>query len=124
LFTAVGLYAQELGLDPLRVLLDLAESDPTEALQAMEKIATVKRHIRVFTNGAEPDDYHEDKFVTSAYGNFTTRLATYQKHIDTICIGQRDDEIAIVAGTAMLSHHEQETNVLPTNHSATKTASV
>ncbi len=26
-----------------------------------------------------------DRFVTSAYGTFTTRLFGYQKHIDTIC---------------------------------------
>lgn len=84
LFTAAGLYAQACGLDPLRLLLDLAESDPTEALTALEKVDAVKRHVRIFTNGAEPDDYHDDKFVTSAYGNFTTRLSSYQKHIDTI----------------------------------------
>jgi hypothetical protein len=26
-----------------------------------------------------------DRFVTSAYGTFATRLFGYQKHIDTIC---------------------------------------
>lgn len=84
LFTAAGLYAQACRLDPIRVLLDLAESDPTEALTALETVEAAKRHVRIFTNGAEPDDYHDDKFVTSAYGNFTTRLSAYQKHIDTI----------------------------------------
>ncbi|MGH2535821.1 MAG: type IV secretory system conjugative DNA transfer family protein [Candidatus Promineifilaceae bacterium] len=84
LFTAAGLYARARALDPLRVLLDLAESDPAEALTGLETVPAARRHVRVFTNGASPTDYREDKFVTSAYGNFTTRLATYQKHIDTI----------------------------------------
>ncbi|MCI0645584.1 MAG: type IV secretory system conjugative DNA transfer family protein [Chloroflexi bacterium] len=84
LFTAAGLYAQAIGLEPVRLLLDLAESDPEEALTALEKVPAVRRHVRVFTNGAAPDSYREDKFVTSAFGNFTTRLMTYQKHLDTI----------------------------------------
>jgi hypothetical protein len=84
LFTAAGLYARARGLDPLRVLLDLAESDPAEALAGLETAPDARRHVRVFTNGAGPKEYREDKFVTSAFGNFTTRLATYQKHIDTI----------------------------------------
>ena len=84
LFTAAGLYAQAKGLDPVRVLLDLAESDAAEALAGLETVPAAKRHVRVFTNGAKPDAYREDRFVTSAFGNFTTRLATYQKHVDTI----------------------------------------
>ncbi|HUM67721.1 MAG TPA: type IV secretory system conjugative DNA transfer family protein [Chloroflexota bacterium] len=84
LFTAAGLYAQAKGLDPVRVLLDLAESDAAEALAGLETVPAAKRHVRVFTNGAKPEAYREDRFVTSAFGNFTTRLATYQKHIDTI----------------------------------------
>ena len=84
LFTAAGLFAEAKQLDPIRVLLDLAESDPIEALSALETVPAARRHVRVFTNGAKPDEYRDDKFVTSAYGNLTTRLATYQKHIDTI----------------------------------------
>lgn len=84
LFNAAGPYAQARGLDPLRVLLDLAESDAEEALTGLESVPAAKRHVRVFTNGARPDAYREDRFVTSAFGNFTARLATYQKHIDTI----------------------------------------
>jgi type IV secretory pathway TraG/TraD family ATPase VirD4 len=84
LFTAVGLYAQARRLDPIRVLLDLAESDPEEALAGLEQVPAAKRHVRIFTNGAKPNAYRDDKFVTSAFGNFTTRLATYQKHVDTI----------------------------------------
>jgi len=84
LFTAVGAYAQVKGVDPIRVLLDLAESDPVAALTGLETVAAARRHVRVFTNGAKPDAYRDDRFVTSAFGNFTTRLATYQKHIDTI----------------------------------------
>ena len=84
LFTAAGLYAREKELDPVRVLLDLAESDPAEALAGLEVVPAARRHVRVFTNGAGSKEYREDKFVTSAFGNFTTRLATYQKHINTI----------------------------------------
>ena len=84
LFTAAGLFAEAKQLDPIRVLLDLAESDPVEALSALETVPAARRHVRVFTNGAKPDEYRDDKFVTSAYGNLTTRLATYQKHVDTI----------------------------------------
>ncbi|MCB8985804.1 MAG: type IV secretory system conjugative DNA transfer family protein [Ardenticatenaceae bacterium] len=84
LFTAAGLYAQAKELDPIRVLLDLAESDAVEALAGLETVPAAKRHVRVFTNGAKPEAYRDDRFVTSAFGNFTTRLATYQKHIGTI----------------------------------------
>ena len=85
LLTASGYFGEDKGLDPVRVLLDLGESDLVEALTAMERVAAARRHVRVFTNGASPEDCREDKFVTSAFGNFTTRLDGYQKHIDTIC---------------------------------------
>ncbi|MBX3059867.1 MAG: type IV secretory system conjugative DNA transfer family protein [Anaerolineae bacterium] len=84
LFTAVGLYAQARRLNPIQLLLDLAESNPVEALTALRMVEAARRHVDIFTNGAAPDAYQEDKFVTSALGNFTTRLAPYQKHIDTI----------------------------------------
>lgn len=84
LFTAVGLYAQARQLNPIRLLLDLAESNPIEALTALRTVEAARRHVDIFTNGAAPNAYQEDKFVTSALGNFTTRLAPYQKHIDTI----------------------------------------
>ncbi|HRQ42594.1 MAG TPA: type IV secretory system conjugative DNA transfer family protein, partial [Chloroflexota bacterium] len=84
LFTAVGLYAQAKGLNPIRLLLDLAESNPVEALTALRMVEAARRHVDIFTNGAAPDAYQDDKFVTSALGNFTARLAPYQKHIDTI----------------------------------------
>jgi type IV secretory pathway TraG/TraD family ATPase VirD4 len=95
LFTAAGLYAQAKGLDPLRVLLDLAESDAEEALTGLETVAAAKRHIRVFTNGAKPQAYRDDRFVTSAFGNFTTRLAAYQKHIDTIAPPDGDGRLLV-----------------------------
>jgi hypothetical protein len=84
LFNASGLFAQAKELDPVRVLLDLAESDLAEALAGLELVPAARRHVRIFTNGASPREYREDRFVTSAFGNFTTRLATYQKHVDTI----------------------------------------
>ncbi len=84
LFTAVGLYAQAKQLNPIRLLLDLAESNPVEALTALRTVEAARRHVDIFTNGASPKAYQEDKFVTSALGNFTTRLTPYQKHVDTI----------------------------------------
>jgi len=84
LFTAVGLYASEKKRNPIRLLLDLAESDPGTALTALRTVDAARRHVDIFTNGAAVGKYQEDKFVTSALGNFTTRLAPYQKHIDTI----------------------------------------
>lgn len=84
LFTAAGLYGQDRERDPIRVLADLAESDAAEALAGLESVPAARRHVRVFTNGASPEAYREDRFVTSAFGNFTTRLAAYQKHIDSI----------------------------------------
>ena len=95
LFTAAGLYAKAKKLDPIRVLLDLAESDFRKALTGLETVAAAKRHVRVFTNGASPNAYREDKFVTSAFGNFTTRLATYQKHVDTIAPPDADSHLVI-----------------------------
>jgi len=95
LFTAAGLYAQAKELDPIRVLLDLAESDAIEALAGLETVPAAKRHVRVFTNGAKPEAYRDDRFVTSAFGNFTTRLATYQKHIDTIAPPDTDSHLVI-----------------------------
>ncbi|GJM42744.1 MAG: hypothetical protein DHS20C20_30260 [Ardenticatenaceae bacterium] len=84
LFLAAGPFAQAMRLNALRVLLDFAESHPVEALTAMRTVIASRRHIDIFTNGAAPDAYQDDKFVTSALGNFTTRLAPYQKHIDTV----------------------------------------
>ncbi|MFQ5401802.1 MAG: type IV secretory system conjugative DNA transfer family protein, partial [Anaerolineae bacterium] len=95
LLTAVGLFAEEKMLNPIRVLLDLGETDLKEALTGLETVAAARRHVRVFTNGARPNAYREDKFVTSAFGNFTTRLATYQKHIDTIAPPNANSRLVI-----------------------------
>ena len=90
LFTAVALFAEAMGLDPIRVLLDLAESDPVQALAALERVPVARRHVRVFTNGAPPGGFQDDRFATSAFGTFTTRLAPYQKHVDTLAPPQAD----------------------------------
>ncbi len=112
LFTAAGLYAREKKLDPVRILLDLAESDPAEALAGLETAPAARRHVRVFTNGAGPQAYREDKFVTSAFGNFTTRLATYQKHVDTIAPPDRglivDPDWVRRSGTVYLTYSLQD----------------
>ncbi|HID83287.1 MAG TPA: hypothetical protein EYP51_13135, partial [Thiotrichales bacterium] len=36
------------------VLLDLAESNPVEALTTLRMVATARRHVDIFTNGAAP----------------------------------------------------------------------
>lgn len=84
LFTAMGPFAQAVRLNAIRLLFDLAESHPVESLTVMRQLEAARRHIDMFTNGIAPNAYQEDKFVTSALGNFTTRLAPYQKHLDTI----------------------------------------
>jgi type IV secretory pathway TraG/TraD family ATPase VirD4 len=80
----VGAFARAHQRNPIRLLLDLAESNPEEALTALRTVPEARRHVDIFTNGASPQEYHHDRFVTSALGNFTARLAPYQAHIDTI----------------------------------------
>lgn len=82
LFQAVALYAQAHSLNPIRVLLDAAESDPREVLHALATVA--RRHVLQFTNGLPVEAYVQDRFATSAYGTFSTMLSDYQKHVATI----------------------------------------
>ena len=84
LFLAAGEYSKVRQIDPIRTLFDMAIDNPTTALQGMEAVPSAKRHIRIFTNGTPPSQIQEDRFVTSALGNFTTRLFGYQKHLNTI----------------------------------------
>jgi len=86
LFRAVGHFAAERGEDALRVLLDAGEDDFMQVLLGLESVPSAKPFVRQFTNGLPPEKVNgSDRFVTSAYGTFTTRLFGYQKHIDTIC---------------------------------------
>ncbi len=86
LFRAVGHFAAKRGEDALRVLLNAAEDDFQQVLLGLESVPEAKPFVRQFTNGLPPDKVtSNDRFVTSAYGTFTTRLFGYQKHIDTIC---------------------------------------
>ncbi|MCA9998887.1 MAG: type IV secretory system conjugative DNA transfer family protein, partial [Anaerolineales bacterium] len=86
LFRAIGHFAAARGQDALRVLLDAAEDDFLKVLRGLESVPEAKPFVRQFTNGLPPDKVtSNDRFVTSAYGTFTTRLFGYQKHIDTIC---------------------------------------
>ncbi len=86
LFRAVGHFAAERGEDALRVLLDAGEDDFMQVLLGLESVPAARQFVRQFTNGLSPDKVtSNDRFVTSAYGTFTTRLFGYQKHIDTIC---------------------------------------
>lgn len=84
LFSAAAEYARFFRLNPLRVLLDMAECDPVEVLTAMENIPAARKYVRIFTDGLPAAKYYENRFATSAYGTFTTMLGGYQKHIDTI----------------------------------------
>ncbi|MAU01410.1 MAG: hypothetical protein CL608_30080 [Anaerolineaceae bacterium] len=86
LFRAVGHFTAARGQDALRVLLDAAEDDFQQVLLGLDSVPAARPFVRQFTNGQPPDKVtNNDRFVSSAYGTFTTRLFGYQKHIDTIC---------------------------------------
>jgi type IV secretion system protein VirD4 len=93
LFTAIAHFAWARGLNPLRVLLDVGESDPVAAMQGLETVANAKRYVRLFTDGLPPEKYQENRFATSAFGTFTTQLAGYQKHIDTIAPAHNSETV-------------------------------
>jgi hypothetical protein len=85
-FKAVGHFARARRLNPLRVLLDAAEDDLVQVLAALDSVPEARPFVRQFTNGRPPEKIDgSDRFLSSAYGTFTTRLFPYQKHIDTIC---------------------------------------
>ncbi|MCP5085827.1 MAG: type IV secretory system conjugative DNA transfer family protein, partial [Rhodobacteraceae bacterium] len=84
LFSAAAEYAKVFRLNPVRVLLDMADSDPVEVLTAMETVPAARKYVRLFTDGLPAKKYYDNRFATSAYGTFTTMLNGYQKHIDTI----------------------------------------
>lgn len=80
LFTASHAFAVRHGLNPIRVLFDLADSDPAVALAAL---ATVDSDaVMAFTNGRSPDAL--DRMAASAWGTFATRMYEYQSHVQTI----------------------------------------
>lgn len=86
LFRAVGHFTAARGEDALRVLLDAAEDDFQQVLLGLDSVPAASPFVRQFTNGQPPDKVtNNDRFVSSAYGTFTTRLFGYQKHINTIC---------------------------------------
>ena len=93
LFSAVGHYAQAHTLNAIRVLMDAGVWDPTKVLAGLETVAAARQYARVFTDGKPPSDYHDNRFATSAYGTFTTRLAGYQKHVDTIAPLGRSERV-------------------------------
>lgn len=81
---AAAEYAKAFRLNPVRVLLDMADCDPVTLLTALETVPAAKKYVRIFTDGLPPAKYYDNRFATSAYGTFTTMLNGYQKHIDTI----------------------------------------
>ncbi|MAU00665.1 MAG: hypothetical protein CL608_26265 [Anaerolineaceae bacterium] len=84
LFSAAAEFAKAFRLNPVRVLLDMADCDPVTVLTALETVPAAKKYVRLFTDGLPPAKYYDNRFATSAYGTFTTMLNGYQKHIDTI----------------------------------------
>jgi len=84
LFSAAAEFARAFKLNPVRVLLDMADCDPVLVLTALETVPAARRYVRIFTDGLPPAKYYDNRFATSAYGTFTTMLNGYQKHIDTI----------------------------------------
>ncbi|NLF65161.1 MAG: type IV secretory system conjugative DNA transfer family protein [Chloroflexi bacterium] len=93
LFSAVAHFARVRRLNPLRVLLDMAESDPVVAMRGLETVAAAKQYVRLFTDGLPPEKYQENRFATSAFGTLTTRLAGYQKHVDAIAPAQNSETV-------------------------------
>jgi type IV secretion system protein VirD4 len=80
LFSAVGVFAKKHNLNPLFVLLSLAESDPSVSLKALAEAAPDL--IAAFTNGREPGEM--DRMAASSWGTFSTRLYSYWEHAHTI----------------------------------------
>ena len=80
LFSAAGAFAAAHGLNPIRVLLDAADSDPAVALAALATVAPDA--VAAFSNGRPPDSL--DRMSSSAWGTFATRMYEYQAHVHTI----------------------------------------
>ena len=80
LFSAVGIFAKKYSLNPMEVLLSLAESDPSVSLKALSEVAPDL--VAAFSNGSEPG--HMDRMAASSWGTFTTRLYNYWQHVETI----------------------------------------
>lgn len=94
LFLAAGDFAGAASYNALRLLLDMAEGNLVEVLTALRAIPDARRRVDAFTNGTPVNACYEDRFVTSAWGNFTTQLLPYQKHVDTIAPHDRDDVVS------------------------------
>ena len=93
LFSAAAEYARAFQLNPIRILLDMAESDPVDVLTAMETLPAARKYVRLFTDGLSAKKYYENRFATSAFGTFTTMLNGYQKHIDTIAPTRNNETV-------------------------------
>lgn len=80
LFSAVGIFAEKHGLNPLHVLLSLAESDPSTSLNAIHSVAPDM--VMAFTNGKKPEEM--DRMSGSSWGTLATRMYQYWQHAGTI----------------------------------------
>lgn len=85
LFSAVGIFAKEHGLNPLHVLLSLAESDPSVSLNVLHAVAPDL--VMAFTNGKEPEKM--DRMSGSSWGTFSTRMYQYWQHAEMITNSDR-----------------------------------
>lgn len=94
LFLAAGDFAAAAHYNPLRLLLEMAESNLVEALTALRALPAARRRVETFTNGTPVASCYEDRFVTSAWGHFTTQLFPYQKHVETIAPAGNDNVIS------------------------------
>jgi type IV secretory pathway TraG/TraD family ATPase VirD4 len=93
LFLAAGDFAAAARYNALRLLMEMAESNLVEALTALRALPAARRRVDTFTNGTPVASCYEDRFVTSAWGHFTTQLFPYQKHVDTIAPASRENVI-------------------------------
>lgn len=84
LFLAAAAYAQAQKLDPVRVLLDMAVSDPHEVLTALDDVAASRPFVRQFTRGSSGEVVVWDEGIAAAYTFFTTRLHPYQAYLPAL----------------------------------------
>ncbi len=82
LFLAVGVYAHKRGLNPVRTLLELAGAPLGTVLTRLDSV--VPNEIRAYTDGMDSRAALDNRFMTSAWGTFTTRAFQFRGHIDTV----------------------------------------
>jgi len=82
-FAAAAAYAKAHKLNPLKVVLDAAQSAPGDALGAL--MEADYESVMNFTNGDDPGEM--DKFAASSWGSLGVRMFDYQQSWQTITTG-------------------------------------